>query len=91
MYTTISAMLVEWSAMRSRYFAMAVRRTAPRNGLWVFDHIEEQLVEYLLIQVVNKVVGKANPHGEVGITFQKRVQTSFNIFWDASAMRGRSI
>ena len=74
MKITISAMLVAWSAMRSRYFetkSCAVPTTTSDGSL---RHPAEDLGEHLRVHRIDRVVLLAHRQRQVGVLADERVE-----------------
>ncbi len=74
MNTTISAMFVAWSAIRSRYFGDEEEPHRPGNRLRVFDHVRQQLAEELAVQLVDLVVAAADRERQLGVLADEGIE-----------------
>ena len=75
---TSSAILVAWSAIRSRLRTTESRSTACRILLRVLLHEADQFVEAGVAQVVDGVVGRQDAARQVGIAPDKRIEALAN-------------
>ena len=75
---TISAILVAWSAIRSRYFDTEADLCRAADGLGIFQHKRQGFAKYLCVELIDFVVVLAHFERQIRVLAHEGVQAFAN-------------